>query len=634
MSHPGSPQARSFDEPRWLDAQAARGRWLHGIVEARLAAEVADPLLRSRLRARAVRGASGQIDSPVTFALCLAESLGLAGAPLERLAAAGAFFWAAADTADDLDDRDLSGGLHPADLPATANDACALLMLAHQLYLEAGPALATRAARFGMRMAAGQAHDLATTDRPSPPDVLALARDKAGAELALFFAQIADAAGAETEAYARLGEAFGVALQLFSDVADLYVKPVPDDFVAGKWNLALYYYRRDAEQAGELWSALDRTRPDVHARIRFEAAAAAARSLEGAAGDVLTLWEPLRNTCADPEPFDAATAWVLRTLETTAEAIAALEEAAPPSAWSSRQAVTAAVRYLSATDFAEEHRWGLFGKPLVRGDLFASIWRAAALRTTGGDWQPVWRTLLAMRDADGWRYFPHERAIPPDADDAGLLLGYFGDVMSSELREATLRQLIGAFEPAGIHTWLAKPEGDVEWEGDDCPATLANAVWGLVTHGAGREIPRGVWRRLISLAAENDYTSPFYVTPPVRYFVHRALATAVVRREIGPDEAGVARRRLEADLAQARRLAGNTAEDPLTCACDVLAGAAWGLRPPASVSHWLADRQRIDGSWAEAPLFRTPGIHFRPYYWGHPALTTAFVAKALQAAAQ
>jgi hypothetical protein len=628
----GTRSPAPFDEPAWLAAQQARARRAHDHASARLARDVHDDLLYRRLAARTLRGDGDPAETPVTFALCLAETLGLAGDPLPTLAAASALFWAAADTADDLDDRDVSGGLHPAAVSATANDACALLLLALRAYGDAGPGMAERASRYGVRMAAGQARDLASTDRPTAPDVITLAREKAGAELGLFFAQVAAAAGADADAFARLGEEFGVGLQLFSDVADLYLKAAPDDFIAGKWNLLLYYYRRDADQAAQIWTALDRTRPDVHARVRTEAAGAAIRSLAGAAEALWAAWRPLRDACADPAPFDAAVGWLTAALETAAEAVGELSEAAPPAVWSHRQAVPAAVRYLLTTEFAEEHRWGLFGKPFVRGDLFALLWRAAALRAADAPWRPLWLAIESLRDADGWRYFPHEQAIPPDADDAGLLLGYFGDVMTPAVRDDTVRRLVAGFEPKGIHTWLCAARGPVEWEGDDCPATLANAAWGLLAAGAARDVPRGVWRRLIAHAEAADFASPFYTPAPVRFFVHRALAAAVVGRALAADDTGAARRRLEADLAAAQRLAGNTADHPFDAACDLLAGAAWGLAPARTAAQWLAERQRIDGSWPETPVFRTPGIQFRPYAWGHPGLTTAFAVLALKAA--
>ena len=629
MPFPGNWPPAPFDESHWLANQARRGRWLHDEAARRLEETVADPVMRGRMAARLLRGEPGQVDSPVSFAVCLAESLGLASEKISAVAVGCALFWAAADTADDLDDHDVSGGLHPAETPASANDACALLLLCMETLLRHHPAAAGAAAQFGLRMARGQTHDLASTDRPTAPDVFALARDKAGAEIALFFSLMAREAGADPAAFAQLGEAYGTALQLFSDLADLYVKPVSDDFTAGKWTLALFHYQADPIQTPALWRALDRTRPDVQARVRFEAAQAALRSLEGVSRTVIDRWAALRESCPRPAPFDEAVAWLDATLQTVESAVRELDEPGPPSVWSSRQAVSAGARYLAAHDFAEEHRWGLFDKPLVRGDLFSTLWRAAALRQADADWEPQWRLLLDLRDEDGWRYFPHQREIPPDADDAGLLLGYFGDVMSAGLREATARQLIANFESESIHTWMAKAEGTIAWEGDDCPATLANAVWGLTLAGHGRQVPRGAWRRLIALAAENRFESPFYVPAPTRFFVHRALAAAVTHGELTPYDAGEAQRRLEIDLMAAERLAGNYHDEPFDCACAVLAAAAWGLQARPWVAHWLADRQQIDGAWPAVPVFRTPGIHLRPYIWGHEGLTTCFVVLAL-----
>lgn len=623
-----------FDEDARIEDKRRRGRAVYADLEAWLADRRLDPLLHARLAPRALKGDEPSVaESPAEFALCLAEALGAPEAALRHLGRCATLFWAAADTADDVDDEDVSGGLHPgAELgPPTANDACALLFLAQQAALEWRPEAAADGARFGLRMAGGQARDLATTNRLREPDVAAIVRDKAGAELALFFKWASLAAGREPEPFEALGEVYGAALQVFSDIADVYLKPVSDDFVAGKWTLPLALYRQDDTRASHVWEALDRTRGDVQARVRWEAARASLQALGGLKTRFIEQWEAARRQCPHPERFDPAAAWLVAVLETVAESVADLDEAPKPAMRSIFQAVESARAWLEDTEFAEEHRWGLFGRPYVAGSLFTTIFQAAALRAAGGRWESAWERLLRLRDPDGWRYYPGHSEIPPDADDAGLILGYFGDTLPRRLLEATAQQLIANFAADSIHTWMGPMPGNVAWEGDDCPATLANACWGLLRIGQERAIPPGMWRRLTSAAETSEYRSPFYTPEPTRFFMHRALAAAVLKGVLRADETTAARRRLESELEATARRGGSFAGDELVNACSVLAADVWGLPIRPETPLWFVDRQHIDGAWAETPCFRTPGVLFRPFVWGHRGLTTCFVLLALAA---
>lgn len=599
-----------------------------------LACRNLDPLLHARIAPRALKGeAPGIADSPAEFALALAEALGAPPEAQRHVGRCATLFWAAADTADDVDDHDISGGLHPGaeNDPPTANDACALLFLAQQALLEWSAEAARDGLAFGLRMAGGQARDLATTDRLAEPDVAGIVRDKASAEIALFFRWAALAAGRQPEPFEALGEAYGEALQVFSDIADVYLKPVSDDFVAGKWTLPLALYRQDASRSAHVWEALERHRSDVQARVRWEAARASLQALGGLKIRFVAQWDAVRPMCPQPERFDPAAAWLVAVLETVADAVGELDEAPKPAMRSIFQAVAAARDWLETTDFAEEHRWGLFGRPHVAGSLFSTIFQGAALRETGGRWEAAWERLLRLRDRDGWRYYPGHAEIPPDADDAGLILGHFGDTLPKTLHDETAAQLIAHFEADRIHTWMGSMPGNVAWEGDDCPATLANACWGLMRTGHERSIPPGMWRRLIAAAEQSEYTSPFYTPEPTRFFIHRALAMAVLHGLLRADETAGARRRLEAELALAARRGGSFAGDVLMNACTVLAADAWGLPIRAETPLWFVDRQQIDGAWPEAPCFRTPGVLFKPYVWGHRGLTTCFVLLALAA---
>lgn len=623
---------RELDEDRRLAEQRRRGRELYAAVDAWLGAQALDPRLAARVRLRVLKGGEpGVIDTPAELALCLAESLGAPQDERRRLGIAAALYWAAADSADDVDDDDVSGGLHGGDGPApTANDACALLFLAQRALLEWRPDAAMAGVRFGLAMAAGQAADLASTGRPEATDALAIAKGKAGAELALFFTWAGLAAGDESGDLAALGERYGTALQIFSDAADLYVKPMSDDFVAGKWTLPLARFRGEAPEAA-LLEALDRTRPDVQARMRWATAESTRRALADQATLVTSAWENVRERCPDPRPFDDAVAWLAALLETVDEAVAELPEPPAPPSRAIDEVMAAGAGYLTAHDFAEEHRWGLFDKPIVAGNLFSTLLKAAALRAAGDAWRPSFERLLALRDADGWRYFPGHAEIPPDADDAGLLLGHFGDVLAAGLRDETAEQLTHAFDGEGIHTWMGKAAGEVHWQGDDCPATLANACWGLMQIGQERRIPGPVWRRLLREAEHGAYESPFYVAGPTRFFLHRALAKAVLAGALRTVETEAARRRLEGELHAERRIGGGFEGDTLADACAALAALQWGLRIPPTWADHLADRQEIDGAWPADPCFRTPGVNFRRYVWGDRGLTASFALLALAA---
>ncbi len=605
----------AHDEERWLTEEAGLLSMLNSAVETHLQRAPVEAGLLARLRKRVLTPPGHTGGSPALFAVRMARSL---GASQERVDAAGIFctlLWAAADVADDIDDGDAPG--------ARANDACALLMLAHRAAAAITPEILEAALHFGLIMAGGQNRDLDATDRPRVPDTDAIHLDKAGAEFALFFAVAARAADRPTRPFEAFGLRFGAALQDLSDVFDVYLKPRSGDFIAGKWTrvLAPLYGKRPFR----LLASRLRSRPDVQAEMRFQAAASAMIALQDAEFSVREAWARLIDDVTEASGFEPAVAWFLATAATIRETLGMLDRPRALPALTPENGVERALAYLEeATGAAEVHRWGLFGKPRVRADLYPAIFRLAALQAWGRPAHDEWEKLQRLRDPDGWRYYPHERTIPPDADDTGLVLGYFGARLAAEIRAADTALLLDNLVDEGVRTWMGpSPEGIV-WQGNDCPGTAANAIWGLLEQGQAERIPPGAWKRLCGVAERGEFEGPFYVAPLTRWFVHRVLAQA--RRHGFIDEASAQSvcQTLEAELRAEERLDGSYGGVLETIAA-VLAARCWSLPVDGQrIAAWLLDRQTIDGSWPGEAAFVSIDRDYLPACWGHPVLTTAW----------
>ena len=616
----------SFDEAGWMRGQVERARILHKTLTNWLGFQTLNAELRARIAGRVLAGeGAGRTASPAILAGRMAESLGAPEDTVKRLGIAATLFWASADVADDVDDGDEK------ELPF-ANDACTLIFLAQRALVELSPLAVAEGIHYGLEMANGQTRDLVSTDRPQAPDVESIISGKAGAELELFLTLAGIAAGNVTPALRHLGRTLGAALQVFSDVADLYMKPVSADFLAGKWTLPLLLYRKGADTAA--LEALRRHRFDVQARMRFEAAGFALNALRAHWAPFEAAWANLAPDCPNPLPFAEVVAWLKATFEALDEALADLEEPPAPQIVTAQEAIDRGLRYLAETDGVEEHRWGFLGAPYVAGDLFPLIFKTATLRQCGMEWRKPFEKLLALRDEDGWRYYPARAAIPADADDTGLILGSFHDVLPEAVTRFSIGQLKSQFHDDAIHTWMGPMPDDIEWAGDDCLATLSNVTWGLVRAGHGSIVPPAVWQRLATAAAGEDFPSPFY--PPVltRFFVHRATATGVASAALTPEQGQRAREALGRQMQAEERLAGNYTDSVQHTTATLLAAAQWrgfpGLELRArALQIWLSERQESDGSWLGEPFFLTPGVGMRPQFWGHPVVTTAWVILAL-----
>ncbi len=622
-----------FDEEAWGRETARLARNLHAVLSDWLQHASLPPHLLARVEGHALRGEEARrTDSPALYAWRFAAALGLDESSCARLSVACTLFWSAADLADDLDD----GTLPLLKSNVTVNDVCTLLFLAQEAFTVVSPEIASFAARAGLRMAAGQALDLDATDRRVPVDAWHIAEQKAGAEFELFFQSAARLAERAVDESTRLGRATGVALQAVSDVIDIYVNPVSEDFLGGKWSLPLARLRTAGDsRARELreLEAMARDREDVLIRVRFLAADASRQILQEVMPPVHTAWEQVRSRLVHPEAFAPVIAWIEATVAALVEVLAELTEPPRVTRASQPEILARATDYLCATTgVAEEHRWGLFGKPYVKAPLYPAIFRAEALAARGRLDEPAIGALLAYRDEDGWRYYPHEREIPPDADDTGLMLGVLAHRLAPDIVEASARQLVNAFTHEGIRTWMGSGGETVEWLGKDCTATLANAVWGLVESGHGASVPAAVWSRLENAALRGNENTPFYGAPMTRWFVHRALAAGAKRHFVTAEQGAELRNALLSQVAVEQKLGGNTG-DVIETAAAALAVAAWEVPFPSAplTASWLAERQEIDGSWPCPPVFMSVGVGYRGKAWGHPVISTSMALLALTA---
>lgn len=201
------------------------------------------------------------------------------------LAIATALLWTGIDLFDDVMDGDLPPALDGAGAAEISLAAVTLISALAPLALSLAPTAAATTvamqqtlARGLLRMSAGQQLDVTTVGSamPSVEAATAAAAGKTGegvAMLATLAAQFAGASAAATAEYAAMGQALGCAVQLHSDIFDLFLAGPSRDLAHGArtFPVAWHAERLTAAERGRFIDLLDRARRDPAARARVRA---------------------------------------------------------------------------------------------------------------------------------------------------------------------------------------------------------------------------------------------------------------------------------------------------------------------------------------------------------------------------
>lgn len=623
---------------------------------------VNEPAAVDRLVAYAARRfdvAGGGDETPAVMTLRVARALG-APEPLSvSIAVATGLFYSAADLADDVADGDTPALVVGRDL----NDVCRLLF-AHQRALLDLPdldddrrlTLLRIYADGGLRMADGQAADLAGTDATDAPDPEAIARGKAGAEFSAMLRAAAVCAGRPDAPLGEFGMALGTLVQVFTDYLDLFAQPVSEDWVAAKPTLPVRRALADPTHSDAVACLLAGNRGDLDrmaaGRWHLIEAGAAAALADLAARSRETLESSLEAAGRPAELEDLAA----RVLDWVDGVLAALDAMAgaerptvPPLRTESARCVDAIDRFLRADPTyeaaTETHRWGLFGATEVRADLFGRLVIIDCLQSAGCDpalWQPALEVALGRLDPDGIRYYPGHPEIPTDADDTGMVLALTAGRQGTDRARlgACARHLVRNRTDDGlVYTWLADGERhtraslDEGWEGGRCPVSAAHALLGLWCWDASEHRPVVLdgARRLAELLAEDAAPHSLFYGP----VAVDALATRLLERlrpEMPADDVAAVDRALDASTARLvarRRLSGRFGDVVETALAAWALARRFQLDRPDVVRRALVDAQEPDGGYPADPYYVTFGTHMRPVPYAARVVTAALVRRAL-----
>jgi hypothetical protein len=594
---------------------------------------------------------------PPLVAHRVALSLGLSPGVAVPLTEAACYYYAAADLADDLVDEPVPG----LEGQLALNDVCALLFLFQLAALEIphphAPAVARLFLEGGLTMAAGQMDDLRFTDAPGG-DPVSIARRKTGGELGALLAAPALLAGLDPAPFATFGREIGALVQVFTDYLDLFAKENSDDWRAAKPTLPIRHalaHPRLGPTAARLLAGARRSVSRQQAARWCLIAAGTARAWRTFADERLRALEAAVHQADTPAVLRALLDETRELTFAVDDALAALGEAPPPEAIDPdlpeelagcRRAARA---FLDADPLADEatehHRWGLFGRATVVANLFGQLVVAEHLRAAGEPPERFARcaaAALSRRDPDGWRYYPGQREIPPDADLTGLALQVLtaqvpGDAEAIAFSLAALRR--DQLADGTLPTWLtngarepaasdadAQP-GPLPWMGERCPASMANAVLGWHrARPADPDLQRAVERLAAWYDADESPPSAFYGPVVVEALGLLCLSACA------PGRYAAVEARLVARLRARRQLSGEFGTVLETAFAAIALAAVGALDAPEVVQRALVDAQGADGGYPACPFYVTVGAHHEPGTFGARCVTTALVLRALRAA--
>lgn len=611
---------------------------------------------------------------PPVYAWLLAEDMHAGEEPWTMpLTAACAYFYAAADLYDDIQDNELQQPVLQASSPAQAINIANLLLMAAQQTLTRLPIPAERRLALlelftetGQTMSVGQFYDIHSTNLNSleiAPD--SIIPKKAGAEFACFMLAVPLAMGQAdkenlAEAFRHLGQEVGSLLQIFTDYFDIWVPQggnrLSQDLAVHKNSFPLYWARADQTWRETVEAWLAGAAGSAGRQLQLRRLLAQTQALESFRDYLESAQSRMtKQLQLLPELPRIQTLWAeeCKHSEILIDSLFELraKTQASPQAFARSLDLTPALQrghdYLTFIegykDAWEVQRWGFLGEPILIGNLFNPLLILETLLDNGHDINPELETLLSRRLEDGWHYYTDSYKIPPDTDDLAQILQLVGRTGLTQARsalEGPLQVLSANLQSLGFcPTWLCdeqrykREEVDQAWFGNTCPGVMANLYYGLQMYDPHRwhdAVQQGT-RALIEQAdAEQGgwqgvhYPGYLYAS----YLVQRLL----VKLNIEDSSQDKLFERLLAEQS----LDGSWQQQPQTTAFALLLLNTQTSRRQALSSvrlravTYLLDAQDYDGSWAGSDLFVRPGRDGAYERFSHPKIATAFVLRALQ----
>jgi hypothetical protein len=241
--------------------------------------------------------------------------------------------------------------------------------------------------------------------------------------------------------------------------------------------------------------------------------------------------------------------------------------------------------------------------------------------------------LLALREREGWRYFPNFRFMPCDLDDFGIVLRVISHVDPAAAREI-YRQILPLItktqhSSGGLYTWIAEPQqiGAVSqmYGGGLDPEVVANFLLAVPAD----ELNDGELARALRFVIDQQkpdgfwdsrwYASPLYST---------SLCSRLLRRQSIVSRYEIALQEALMEIVRHYEPSGNVLD--AVWLVDICADHGLPIDTQRIVQSIL-DLQNADGSWPPE-AFISWAVPFKPdirRQWGSRTVTTALVTRCL-----
>lgn len=566
---------------------------------------------------------------PPLYAVRIGRALRLDDAVVVQFAAAGCFFFAAADLADDCADGDIRQSVG-----IDINDTCCLLFAQRQC-VSALPVpgdvrgrLAQLFAEAGFEMTIGQEADLRGTNAILADAPLNIALGKSGGELSAFFAGPAILADLDPGPWRDYGRALGALAQVLTDYLDLFLNPDSDDWDTAKPTVPIRRGLDSSVYGEKVRLLLAGARADSArkaAGVWQLTQAGAAPALAEVTGSLASRMEAAEALLQNPPVLADCRTTLLEWCAGVQEALEEFEGDPEPTGEEPETQRVAAVQagraFLEADPRLDEVVVRI-RKPLFEGrfDFTQRAVTIGLLRGLGLSVQAACRSVFGRLDGCGGRQV--DMPIYEDWETWGAV---------SQCAQ-TRRQVRHPFVRAGIRrldALLAADRLDAAFGGLATPAdlvALSHCVVGLSrpVFASARQVREAVlslflrhWDRHRS---DDDWSFC------EEFLVWRALVAAAPAQAEANAEALVA-------ASQARLSLSGGMGGVLETAQRTIIIHAVGARLSAGpqIARFLVDAQHLDGGYEPGRLTRRFTATQHP---GSRRLTTAFVLEALRVLSQ
>jgi hypothetical protein len=241
--------------------------------------------------------------------------------------------------------------------------------------------------------------------------------------------------------------------------------------------------------------------------------------------------------------------------------------------------------------------------------------------------------LLALREREGWRYFPTFRFMPCDLDDFGIVLRvirHFDPSAARDIYRETLPLIMKTQHPdGGLYTWIAEPQlieaVSQMYGGGLDPEVVANFLLAVPAD----ELNEGDLARALQFVVDQQKSDGFWES---RWYASPMYSTSLCSRLLKCQRLG-SRHELalqEALIERVRHYEPTGGVLDAVWLVDTCADHGCPIDTERIV-QCILDSQSADGSWPPEP-FISWAVPFKPdirRQWGSRTVTTALVTRCL-----